>query len=268
MKFRQKQATIGFTVVELLVVIVVVGILATLTIVTYNGVQKSAAYSAMKSDLSGGARIMEVSRRAQGSYPLIPPAELGGDSSDTTFKLVAAEGPPRYIMTNPTQQAVLFHTLCQGLVTEGFGTGTNQGGGVERYITGCNIYNHDKIQINGWQSHNFSTPLTSSTLSAYAASVPPGDSWRPDRQAVVRAFYNELATRYTQSGGGYPIENFWDPWAAPGNGGIPKEPLPAPSAPGPDGLTYCLEARHPRYTDLVASIKSTEPTVKEVSCDP
>lgn len=42
----------GFTIVELLIVIVVIGILAAITIVAYNGVQKRANDAKMQSDLS------------------------------------------------------------------------------------------------------------------------------------------------------------------------------------------------------------------------
>jgi len=48
--FSKKSYT-GFTIVELLIVIVVIGILAAITIVSYNGIQKRAQDSTAKSDL-------------------------------------------------------------------------------------------------------------------------------------------------------------------------------------------------------------------------
>lgn len=41
----------GFTIVELLIVIVVIGILAAITLVAYNGIQARANDTAIKSDL-------------------------------------------------------------------------------------------------------------------------------------------------------------------------------------------------------------------------
>ena len=46
-----KKTTSGFTIVELLIVIVVIGILAAITIVAYNGVQNRANEVAVQSNL-------------------------------------------------------------------------------------------------------------------------------------------------------------------------------------------------------------------------
>jgi len=49
MSIKNKQS--GFTIVELLIVIVVIAILATITFVAYGGIQRSAAEATLKSDL-------------------------------------------------------------------------------------------------------------------------------------------------------------------------------------------------------------------------
>ena len=50
----------GFTIVELLIVIVVIGILAAISIVSYGGVQKKVLKSAVASDLSQAGKLMEA----------------------------------------------------------------------------------------------------------------------------------------------------------------------------------------------------------------
>jgi len=50
----------GFTIVELLIVIVVIGILAAITIVSYNGIQDRAKSVAAQSDVSQNAKLLEV----------------------------------------------------------------------------------------------------------------------------------------------------------------------------------------------------------------
>jgi type IV pilus assembly protein PilA len=52
----------GFSIVELIVIIVVIGILATVGIVSYNGVQNNARDTAIKSDLEGVGAQLEAYR--------------------------------------------------------------------------------------------------------------------------------------------------------------------------------------------------------------
>jgi len=59
----------GFTIVELLIVIVVIGILAAITIVAYNGIQNRANDSVVQQDLSTDARQFELYRTDSGTYP-------------------------------------------------------------------------------------------------------------------------------------------------------------------------------------------------------
>jgi prepilin-type N-terminal cleavage/methylation domain-containing protein len=60
----------GFTIVELLIVIVVIGILAAITIVAYNGVQSRARSSAAQSAAENVAKKIEAFNAATGSYPV------------------------------------------------------------------------------------------------------------------------------------------------------------------------------------------------------
>jgi prepilin-type N-terminal cleavage/methylation domain-containing protein len=50
----------GFTIVELLVVIVIIGILATVVIVSYTGISDRARIASLQSDLSGAAKQLKV----------------------------------------------------------------------------------------------------------------------------------------------------------------------------------------------------------------
>ncbi len=61
----------GFTIVELLIVIVIIAILAAITLVAYNGITNRAYDTTVQSDLSAIARKMELYKidSTSGAYP-------------------------------------------------------------------------------------------------------------------------------------------------------------------------------------------------------
>jgi len=59
----------GFTIVELLIVVVVIAILAAITIVSYNGITNQANDTAVQSDLSNFAKKVELYKVKNGWYP-------------------------------------------------------------------------------------------------------------------------------------------------------------------------------------------------------
>lgn len=59
----------GFTIVELLIVIVVIGILAAITIVAFNGVQQRAKSSQTVQAVTQWARILKMYRAENDGYP-------------------------------------------------------------------------------------------------------------------------------------------------------------------------------------------------------
>ena len=75
---KQMKKDRGFTIVELLIVIVVIGILAAIVIVAYNGVQSRARDSNNKTDAVSIAKIAEAVNADSGAYP------TGTDSATLT----------------------------------------------------------------------------------------------------------------------------------------------------------------------------------------
>lgn len=83
----------GFTIVELLVAIVVIGILAAITIVAYTGISQKAIASSLQSDLSNAATQLELYQIEHGNYP----SGLDGSNcptgpADTKYCLKASPG--------------------------------------------------------------------------------------------------------------------------------------------------------------------------------
>lgn len=64
-----KRKQYGFTLVELLIVIVIIAILAAITVVAYNGIQNRANDSAVQSDLRGFANLVLQYQAVNGGYP-------------------------------------------------------------------------------------------------------------------------------------------------------------------------------------------------------
>ncbi len=66
----KKSSQKGFTIVELLIVIVVIGILAALVLNTFSGVQKRARDTQRQTDVNAIATQLEVYYNDNGTYPL------------------------------------------------------------------------------------------------------------------------------------------------------------------------------------------------------
>ena len=68
----RKSGQSGFTIIELLVVIVVIGILSTLVLVAYNGVQDRANNASRLSEINTWRKLFELYKAQNGTYPLMP----------------------------------------------------------------------------------------------------------------------------------------------------------------------------------------------------
>jgi len=111
--FKERSSSSGFTIVELLIVIVVIGILATITIVAYNGIQSRAKASSASSALSQAAKKIAV---WQVDNPGVVPSTLAiagvSDTNDVSYQytgsgatycITATNGTVSYKITESTQ---------------------------------------------------------------------------------------------------------------------------------------------------------------------
>jgi prepilin-type N-terminal cleavage/methylation domain-containing protein len=153
----------GFTIVELLVVIVVVGILASITIVSYAGISSSAIVASLKSDLSNAAKLLKLDQIQSdtGSYPLDISAANGGngivaspgtileysvnnDSSPQTFCITATNNSITYKVTDDNASPEEGNCLRYGLVGEWLfngDTSDTSGNSNIGYLQGVTDYN-------------------------------------------------------------------------------------------------------------------------------
>jgi len=136
MKVSNRNKSYGFTIVELLVVIVVIGILAVITIVSYTGVSTRATITSLQSDLANAKKQLSLYYTDHGFYPTsidaitkcpkdsggtpdtkycLKPSNgstfthypLGVSTSPDGFGLIATKGTTNYTITNNSTPAVM-----------------------------------------------------------------------------------------------------------------------------------------------------------------
>jgi len=80
----------GFTIVELLIVIVVIAILAALTIIAFNGINNKAKIASLQTDLTNSYKQLAMDNIKDNKYPATTAAANGGQglkaSSGTTYE--------------------------------------------------------------------------------------------------------------------------------------------------------------------------------------
>lgn len=121
----------GFTIVELLIVIVVIAILAAITTVAYNGITANARDSALKADLNTAAKKAGIAQAETGSYPSSKPAGLSDTiqysqtSSGQGFCATASKDGRAFHIT---QDGTIQSGACSGHTIAGGGGGGGGGG--------------------------------------------------------------------------------------------------------------------------------------------
>lgn len=105
MWLRNKQT--GFTIVELLIVIVVIAILAAITIVAYTGVQNRAYDTTVQSDLATFAKKMELIKVDDGTYPNSLTAAMSFSFSKSAYMSDNQGYTLRYCYNSSTDSYVL-----------------------------------------------------------------------------------------------------------------------------------------------------------------
>jgi len=118
--FRSKD---GFTIVELLIVVVVIAILAAITIVSYNGITNRALQATMQSDLQSSATILVSDNSMNGSYPETAEAANGGrglpESGDNVVAYTREGSDYCVTVTNPKTPQVYYLSSLNGQIQSG-----------------------------------------------------------------------------------------------------------------------------------------------------
>ncbi len=121
----------GFTIVELLVVIVLIGILAALVIISYNGIQQRARNADRISDSNSIQKAIELYYAGNGSYP-----------KQGTIAPDLAANPPFYGGMDTTFPTVILRLPTAAIVNPQASTGTTNSISENQYGNAMNVANY------------------------------------------------------------------------------------------------------------------------------
>ena len=108
MTFNNIKKDRGFTIVELLIVIVVIAILAAITIVAYNGIQNRAKASSAQSAANTIIKKAEAANAVASTYP----TAVGGFSAQADSTLAGSGITLAAISAAPTSPATVEYFPC------------------------------------------------------------------------------------------------------------------------------------------------------------
>lgn len=188
----------GFTIVELLIVVVVIAILAAVTIVAYNGIKDRAATTSMKSDLNAAAKKMELARVDNSeNYPASFPAGVT-TSSGNVIQLTAVTDATKSFCINAYGPGNKVASLSSGgpikdYLCPGATVGSAIGGTVPTAPRGVNLAtDFSTWTTSGGMSYNAGTgELVCTNLTAGSAASP---IYRTDGAASGTYRYDAYAT--------------------------------------------------------------------------
>jgi prepilin-type N-terminal cleavage/methylation domain-containing protein len=114
----------GFTIVELLIVVVVIAILAAITIVSYNGISNRAKESAAQSaTVQVGKKVVQESIKNAETYPVDKDAFLTStgvsESSDTTYDYIVSADRKNFCTTVIKQGISYGYSSTSGAAVKG-----------------------------------------------------------------------------------------------------------------------------------------------------
>ncbi|MCY1356000.1 type II secretion system protein G [compost metagenome] len=167
MKIKQT----GFTVVELIVVIVVIGILAAITVVAYNGIQNNGYDASVKSDLSALAKKLDIFYGDNYKFP----------STTTDLESLKFKANQSAYDTN----RVLNFSYCATADRSGYALGAISKSGKQFSITSSNgIQEYPSTQVNDGNPANLGTSCgdllagTSRIVAGFYSADTSTGPWR------------------------------------------------------------------------------------------
>jgi general secretion pathway protein G len=236
----------GFTIVELLIVIVVISILAAITILAYNGVQQKAIVASLSSDLDSASKRLKLDQVDLGGYPATTAlanngAGLQASPNDTyqysvnnsvspqTFCLTATNGTNSYFISQdgiPQIGGCPGHSVGGVFILTNLITNPSFETGVAGWVTYVGINAPTQVTTTPWSGSARLSATGNNTASnpraRYTLPVTVGDTIsvsvriRSDGQVPTSMLF-VIKTRQAGVENGTPIAQV-PAWAPDANG--------------------------------------------------
>jgi Tfp pilus assembly protein PilE len=233
----------GFTLSEILVIVVILGILAGLSIISYGTWQQRTASNVVKSDIQQAVGGLKAHQNFKNGYP--PNMAGTGFAASAGVALTLLTNAPSvgvYENLTGSENAQLFLNSCNANV---FATPNN---------TACQFQGSGgggggaKIHVKGTVSSNaiWNSPIQQSDLTLSCGA----------EQTACDEALATMISEFIAQGGTFPI-------TVPGS----NVPLPAPTQV-PNGMAdrYCLEGRSANYPTIAYHFLSESDSIAVGSC--
>ncbi|MEO7904863.1 MAG: prepilin-type N-terminal cleavage/methylation domain-containing protein [Candidatus Saccharimonadales bacterium] len=179
----------GFTIVELIVVIVVIGILATITMVSYDNIRSKGYDSQRISDAKSIQESIELYRIKNNAFPAV---SISGMGSQSGWESSAREAPGEFLRPladSGYMESVPLDPINNAIESSTILAKTNQSYGYVyyRYAAGTNGCDATRGTYYILGIINLKTSLTQPDPSSPGFSCSSRD-WQPEFSWVVGAF--------------------------------------------------------------------------------
>lgn len=221
---RYVRLSSGFTIVEVLTIVVLVGILVAGSVVVYGGIQHRASDNHAQSTVSDALKSLQVYHSMHRSYPSnIADTEYAPPMSVAVAFYTNAIQAPKYPNLTSDQNAQLFLNVCNGLMPIKSSTGTV-------YNTSCSFAGNN-VHVAGQNSSNI--VIHGPTVDEGDFDLTCGPECESVQAEIIQVFKAQLGT--------FPVK-------------VPKKsvPLPEPQSVSQGAATrFCLEARSPQFDSVI-----------------
>lgn len=198
----------GFTIVELLIVVVVIAILAAITIVTFNGIKDRATVASLKSDLNAASKMMEMAKVDNAdSYPSAIPVTVKASPGNVLQLTAVTDSSKQYCLNayGANNKVASFSSTAgmQDYLCPGATVGSTVGGTAPTAPRGVNLApGYATWTTTGGMSYNSSTGELACDNSSVGSARSP--LIRVDSPSSGTLSYDGMATiaspNYTYSG--------------------------------------------------------------------